>query len=153
MAQKSKKSVVKSAALEKTIGNALDALNCANDDGEKAIAALSKIAKSLTAESKRYSKKRATLSRRKKTLTAKLKKGPDADTRKLLNATEKELNAIKKLAAKCSATKSANSEELKGLKANTKRSKAYLAALTKADRILNKPKKKRRKKRAKKVAS
>ncbi len=153
MPKKSKKTVVKSASLGKVIDNSLAALNTAYHDGEKAIEALSKIAKKLTAEGKRLSKKRATLSRRKKTVIAKLKKTNDAVTRKLLKTTEKELAAIKKLAAKSAAAKSANSEELKNLKAHSKRTKAYLAVLEKADKILNKPKKKRRKKRSKKVAA
>lgn len=153
MPKKSKKSVVKSASLEKTIEGSLNALSDANDNGEKAVAALTKIGKTLAAEGKRHSKKRATLSRRKKTLSAKLKKSADAATKKLLSATEKEISVVKKLAEKCSAAKSANSEELKALKANAKRTKAYIAALTKADTILNKPKKKRRKKRAKVAAA
>ncbi|MDH3947726.1 MAG: hypothetical protein OEU74_02085 [Gammaproteobacteria bacterium] len=153
MPKKSKQTVVKSASLEKVIENSLAALNAANNDGEKAVAALSKTAKTLTSEGKRLSKKRATLSRRKKTATAKLKKANNAETRKLLKVTEKELNSVKKLAAKSAANKSANSNELNGLKAQTKRTKAYLAALEKADKILNKPKKKRRKKRAIKVTA
>ena len=120
--------------------------------GENAIASLSKIVKTLSAENKRFGKKRATLSRRKKTLSAKLKKSPDAATKKLLASTEKEINSIKKLAAKCTASKSVNSEELKALKASAKRTKAYISAISKADAILNKPKKKKRaKKPAKKV--
>ncbi len=152
MPTKSKQSLVKSASLEKSIDSSLAALTAANDDGDKAITALSKIAKTLGAESKRYSKKSATLSRRKKTLATKFKKSGDAATKKMLAATDKEIAAIKKLATKCADAKSANTEELKGLKANTKRSKAYLSVLTKVDRILNKPKKKKAsKKRAKKV--
>ncbi len=154
MPTKSKQSLVKSASLEKSIDSSLAALTAANDDGDKAIAALSKIAKTLGAESKRYSKKRATLSRRRNTLAAKFKKSSDAESKKMLVATDKEIAAVKKLADKCTAAKSANSEELKGLKANTKRSKAYLSVLTKVDRILNKPKKKKApKKRAKKVVA
>ncbi len=151
MPTKAKKSVVKSASLEKTIESSLAALNAANDDGDKAVTALSKIAKTLSAESKRYSKKQSTLSRRKKTLASKFKKNGDAATKKMLATTEKEIATLKKLATKCTAAKSANSEELKGLKANTKRSKAYISVLTKVDRILNKPKKKVRKKSTKKV--
>ena len=150
---KSKKPVVKSAALANVIEKSLAALGTANDNGEKAVAALSATAKKLTAEGKRLSKKRATLSRRKKATTAKIKKTNDADAKKLLKATEKELNSIKKLAAKSSAAKKANAEELKGLKASAKRTKAYLAVIAKADKVLNKPKKKTRKKRAKKAAS
>ncbi|VAW76190.1 hypothetical protein MNBD_GAMMA12-1852 [hydrothermal vent metagenome] len=154
MPTKSKQSLVKSASLEKSIDSSLAALTAANDDGDKAIAALSKIAKTLGAESKRYSKKGSTLSRRKKTLSAKFKKTADAATKKMIATTDKEIAAVKKLAAKCSAAKSENSEELKGLKANTKRSKAYLSVLTKVDRILNKPKKKKaRKKAVKKVVA
>jgi len=152
MPKKSKKSVAKSAAVAKVVDSSLAALTTANSDSEKAVAALSKIAKKLTAEGKRLSKKRATLSKRKKATTAKLKKASDAATKKLLTATVKELNAVKKDAAKSSAAKSANAAELSGLKASAKRTKAYLAVIAKADKILNKPKKKKRKKRAKKAA-
>lgn len=147
MPTKSKKTVVKSASLEKVIENSLAALSAANDNGDKAVAALSRTAKSLLSEGKRLSKKRATLSRRKKTATAKLKKDNNADNRKLLRDTVRELAAVRKLAASTTAAKSANAEELRGLKAQTKRSKAYLSALDKADKVLNKPRKTRRRRR------
>lgn len=149
MAKKAKKSVAKSASVEKVIGNAMTALAAANSDGEKAVATLSKIAKKLTTEGKRLSKKRATLTKRKKATTTKVKKDGSADAKKLLKATIKELNAVKKDAAKSLAAKTANNAELKGLKVSAKRTKAYLAVIAKADKVLNKPKKKRRKKRAK----
>lgn len=148
MPKKSKKSLVKSASLEKVIETSLATLDAANTGGEKAVTALSKIAKTLTAEGKRLSKKRTILSKRKKAAAAKLKKSGNAETRKLLNTTVKELNAVKKLAVKSAAAKSTNTDELKGLKAQTKRTRAYLAVLEKADKVLNKPTKKRRKKRA-----
>ena len=150
MPTKSKKTVVKSASLEKVIETSLAALNAAKENGEKAVAALSINAKKLSAEGKRLSKKRATLSKRIKTTAAKFKKTGDAATRKLHKAATTELNSVKKLAAKSSAARSAIAEELRGLKAHTKRSKAYVAAHAKADKVLNKPVKKRRKKRASK---
>ena len=152
MAKKAKSSVAKSASVEKVIDNAMAALATAYSDGEKAVAALSKIAKKLTSEGKRLSKKRATLAKRKKTATAKVKKDGSADAKKLLKTTVKELNAVKKDAAKSTAAKAANAAELKGLKVSTKRTKAYLAVIAKADKVLNKPKKKKRKKRAKKAS-
>ncbi|HED17757.1 MAG TPA: hypothetical protein ENI64_13215 [Gammaproteobacteria bacterium] len=150
MPTKSRTTVVKSASLEKVIETSLAALNAANDNGTKAVAALSKIAKKLSAEGKRLSKKRATLIKRKKATTAKLKKSDDAATRKLFKATTAELNAVRKMAAKSTSARSANTEELRGLKAQAKRAKAYTGVLTKADKILNKPVKRRRKKRASK---
>ena len=153
MAKKSKKTVVKSTFIDKAVENSLAALNAAHDSGEKAIAALSKTAKSLTLEGKRLNKKRTTLSRRVTATTAKLKKTGDAETRKLLKLAEKELAAIKKLATKSVASKSAISNELKSLKAHARRTKAYLLGLEKADKVLNKPKKKKRKKRAKKATA
>jgi len=153
MPTKSRKTVVKSASLEKVIETSLAALNAANGSGEKAVAALTKNAKTLSAEGKRLSKKRATLTKRKKATSAKLKKTNDAATRKLLKATTAELNSVKKVAAKSSASRSANSAELKGLKAQAKRARAYISVLEKADKVLNKPAKKRRKKRAKKATA
>ena len=149
MPKKSKKSVAKSASVAKVVDNSVAALTAANSDSEKAVATLSAVAKKLTAEGKRLSKKRATLTKRKKTTTAKLKKTGDAAAKKLLAATVKELNAVKKQATKSSAAKSANGDELKGLKASAKRTKTYLALITKADKVLNKPAKKKRKKRKK----
>lgn len=142
---------MKSASLEKVLDTAMAALYAANNEGEKAVTALSKVAKTLTAAGKSLSKKRATLAKRKKATSAKLKKSPNAETRKLLKVTVKELNTVKALAAKSAAAKSANTEELAGLKTQTKRTRAYLTVLEKADKVLNKPKKKSRKKRAKKA--
>ncbi len=153
MPTKSKKTVVKSASLEKVIDTSLAALNAASENAMKAVEALSKTAKTLGAEGKRLSKKRATLTKRKKATTAKLKKTGDAATRKLLKTTTAELNSVKKLAAKSSAARSSNTEELRGLKAQTKRAKAYASVLAKADKVLNKPVKTRRKKRVKKTTA
>jgi len=151
MPKSKKATVMKSAALEKLVSGSMDNLQVACDDGAKAIATRSGEAKKLLAESKRISKKRAVLIRRKKTTSMKLKKVADAATRKILRDVEKELAAIKKVGEKVRASKSSLAEELKGLKENQKRAAAYLKVIEKADKILNKPKKKKRRRRVKKA--
>jgi len=142
---------MKSAALEKLVSSSMNNLQVASDDGAKAIATRSGEAKKLLAESKRISKKRAILTKRKKTTSLKLKKVADAATRKILRDVEKELAAIKKMAEKVRISKTSLAEELKGLKENQKRAATYLNVIEKADKILNKPKKKKRRRRVKKA--
>ena len=142
-----KKSIVKSDALNKRIDSAVEALSSASAEAGLAVDSLSKEVKKLTAESKRLSKKRATLVKRKKVAAKKAKSSPSAETRKALNAVVKELSGISKLAPKARALKTAAAAELSGLKSASKRLNAYVTNLGKADKILNKPAKKRRKRR------
>jgi len=151
MPKSKKATVMKSAVLEKLVSGSMNNLQVASDDGAKAIASRSAEAKKLLAESKRISKKRAILIRRKKTTSMKLKKVADAATRKILRDVEKELAAIKKVGEKVRASKTSLAEELKGLKENQKRAATYLKVIEKADKILNKPKKKKRRRRVKKA--
>jgi len=151
MPKSKKATVMKSAALEKLVSGSMNNLQVACDDGAKAVATRSSEAKKLLAESKRISKKRAILIRRKKTTALKLKKVADAATRKALREVEKELTAIKKMTDKVRIGKSALAEELKGLKENQRRAATYLKVIEKADKILNKPKKKKRRRRVKKA--
>ncbi len=151
MPKSKKATVMKSAVLEKLVSGSMNNLQVASDGGAKAIASRSAEAKKLLAESKRISKKRAILIRRKKTTSMKLKKVADAATRKILRDVEKELAAIKKVGEKVRASKTSLAEELKGLKENQKRAATYLNVIEKADKILNKPKKKKRRRRVKKA--
>ncbi len=151
MPKSKKATVMKSAVLEKLVSGSMNNLQVASDGGAKAIASRSAEAKKLLAESKRISKKRAILIRRKKTTSMKLKKVADAATRKILRDVEKELAAIKKVGEKVRASKTSLAEELKGLKENQKRAATYLRVIEKADKILNKPKKKKRRRRVKKA--
>lgn len=140
------KRLVTSTSLAKKIEVATENLLLAKNDGEAAVSALEKDRKKLLAENKRFTKKRATLSKKKKTAANRLKKTPNAENRKALNAIVKELAAVKKAGDKARAAKSANAEELKAVKASLKQASVYLASITKADKQLNKPRKKRAKK-------
>ncbi len=145
------KRIVKNDVVEKSINNAMNALSSAGLDCAKSIAVSTKLAKSYLSAAKRLSKKRAALAKRKKTATARLKKTANADNRKALKTVEKELTNVKKEISKLTPMKSANASELASLKASQKRIAAYSSSLEKADKILNKPKKKKRKKRATKT--
>lgn len=147
MASKKKvKKNISSAAAEKSLESAISTLNDLVDSTAKAINAVDKDKKTLISVAKRLGKKRATLTKRKKLASAKVKKDASAENKKALKAVEKELAAVKKEATKVSATKSGVSVELMGLKTLAKRTIAYTTALTKTDKVLNKPKKKKRRK-------
>ena len=145
------KTIAKSASVEKNIATALEKLNAACTDGDRAVAARSKIAKKLNAESRRLNKRRGTLVRRSKAAAAKAKAAPSAATLKSLREAVTELAATRKALVKTRAAKAVNSPELKALKAAQRQANAYGKAIVQADKVLNKPAKKRRK-RARKAA-
>ena len=68
------KPVVKAAALEKTINTSIEALSKASDAAGTAVTKKTAEAKKLTAEVKRHTKKKVTLTKRNKAATAKVKK-------------------------------------------------------------------------------
>lgn len=138
------KKVIKSSALSSKVTSMLEALAAAQKEGELAVASLTKDRKKLTAESKRLSKKKSVLSKRKAAAAKRLKKTPGADNRKALSAVTKELTQITAASAKARAESAANLEELNLVKASLKQATAYSASIAKADKVLNKPKKKRR---------
>ena len=140
-----KKAVVKSAVMAKTLDSALAGLATICESGGKAADSRAKDGKKLAASSKRLSKKRTTLVKRKKTAAAKLKKDVTADNRNALKTVEKELAAVAKESASVKKTKDANNAEFTGLRASVKRANAYMKGVAAADRVLNKPKKKSRK--------
>lgn len=142
-----KKAVIKSSAVEKAIASSLENLTMALESTEKAIKERSATAKKLTSESKRLSKKRAILTRRKKTAKVKLTKTPDAANRKALKDVEKEIAVITKQITKSTPVKQENTSELASLKASHRQASAYVKGIQQADKVLAKPKKKRRKKR------
>jgi len=148
MPKAKKKAVVKSAAIAKTLDSALAGLNSICDSGTKALDASAGEAKKLAVLSKRLSKKRMTLSKRKKTATARLKKDATADNRKALSAVVKELGMVTREIAKVKKVKDANNAELSGLRETVKRATAYMKGVTAADKVLNKPKRKTRRKKA-----
>ena len=136
------------SSIAKKIQVATENLSIAKNDGEAAASSLEKDRKKLLAENKRITKKRAVLSRKKKAAANRLKKTPNAENRKAVNAISKELTTVNKAGVKARAARSVNAEELKSVKTSLKQASAYLAVIAKADKQLNKPKKKRAKKRA-----
>jgi hypothetical protein len=142
-----KKTIAKSASVEKNLATALEKLNAACSDGDKAVAARGKIARTLNAESRRLNKRRGTLVRRSKAAAAKAKAAPSAAARKELREAVTELAATRKALVKNRAAKAVNSPELKALKAAQRQANAYGKAIAQADKVLSKPPKKRRKRR------
>ena len=150
MAKAAKQSVVKSSSVATAITSGIENLTSAMGNAEKAVATRSKDAKKLAADSKKLGKKRAVLMKRKKIAATKLKKDPGADARKALKSVETDLATVKKEIEKITPMKTANSEELTGLKVGLKRAAAYIKGIDAADRVLNKkPKKAKSRKKAK----
>lgn len=153
MAKAKKKTVVKSASVDKSIAVAVNSLMSVCDVSSGAVASRADDAKKFTAESKRLVKKKTALAKRKKMTAAKLKKDSSAANRKMLKDIDKELTLITKAGAKNRAEKTANSEELSGLQMGFKKASTYMKAIEKADKILNKPKKKKKKVKRAKIKS
>jgi len=145
-----KKSITNSNAIEKTIVASVASLTSACNQSAIAVDSLSKVAKTLAKESLRLNKKRSLLMKRKKTVAAKQKKSPNSENKKAIQSVEKELSAISKEIAKVKPQKDSNAVELKTLKSWLKRASAYTKGIESADKVLNKPKKKIRRKVAKK---
>jgi len=143
-----KKPAVKNAALAKVIDTSLANLGAAAKKGASALAAATKKSKRSSVEGKRLNKKRVALIKRQLTAAAKAKKDPVAANKNALKAVVRELAAIRKAVAKNKAVNSANFAELSGLRGSCRRLTAYGRALAAADRVLNKPKKKTRRRKA-----
>jgi small-conductance mechanosensitive channel len=146
MVKKAKKAaVVKGIALEKNIASSISGLTAAFEAGAKAVESRSADAKKFLAENKRLAKKRAALVKRKKTTTNKIKKDPsNAEAKKVLRGIEKEITDISKQIAKLKPQKDTNAEELAALRSSLKRATAYVKGIEQADKVLNKPIKKKR---------
>ena len=138
------KPVVKAAALDRTINAATDSLTKARGNAETAVTKKTTEAKKLLAEVKRHLKKKTTLTKRSKTAVAKLKKDTNAANKKAVATVAKELKATKIALEKARANKAAILTELAALRSASKRLTAYTKAITAADKVLNKPAKKRR---------
>ncbi len=138
------KPVIKAAALEKTIKTSTDSLTKACSDCSTAVTNKTAEAKKLTAEVKRHTRKKATLNKRSKTAAAKLKKDTNAANKKAASAVAKEIKSTKAALDKARASKAVVSTELASLKAASKRLTAYTRAIAAADKVLNKPAKKRK---------
>ncbi len=144
MAQ-AKKKIVKGEALVTAVDSALSVLETIATNVAKSIAIVDKDNKKFSKEAKRLSKKKAVLMKKKKNAAIRVKKSPIADNKKALKAVEKEIAAIVKIATKNTMLKTATTEELNTLKLAAKRTAAYNKSLAAADKILNKPKPKKKK--------
>lgn len=138
--------VIKSAASLKAVDSAVASLADMATATTKAVAAVGKENKKLLTEAKRLNKKRATLMRKKKSAKAKLTREPNATNKKAVTALDKEIAANRKDAAKVAAQKTGVSAELTALKTASKRAVSYTKAVISTDKVLNKPKKKVRRK-------
>jgi chromosome segregation ATPase len=139
------KPVIKAAALSKTLDTHADSLHTASSHAATAVTAKTAEAKKLTTDVKRHTKKKATLYKRIKTATARLRKDASAANKKAAATVTKEYNAIKAALDKSRAHKALVAAELTALKAASKRLNAYTKAVAAADKVLNKPVKKKRK--------
>lgn len=146
------KALIKGGALEKLVDSAVDNMKTALASGSAAIDARSKEVKSLNNLSARLRKKRAALLKRKKATSSKLKKSPNAESRKLLRDVERELISVRKDLGKTTSAKEAASGELSVLKSNFKKASLYSKGIEKADKALNKPVKKKKRRKSRKVA-
>ncbi len=139
------KPVVKAAALNKTISASIDSLTKACSDAVTAVAKKTAEAKKLTSEIKRHVKKKTTLTKKSKTAAAKLKKDTNTANKKAAATVVKELKSTKAALDKARASKAVVLTELASLTAASKRLTAYTKAIAVADKTLNRPAKKRRK--------
>ena len=105
---KAKRTIAKSAAVTKNIETALASLGTACVAGDSAVARRGKDGKSLAAATKRLSRKRAILAKRKKSSAKRAKAAPSGETRKALRAVIKELATTKTQLVKARAAKGVN---------------------------------------------
>ncbi len=138
------KPIVKATTLDKTITASTDSLTKACNDAVTAITKKTAEAIKLMAEVKRHTKTKAILTRRSKTAAAKLKKDPNAANKKAVTDVAKEIKLTSSALDKARTNKAIVSTELAALRAASKRLNAYTKAITAADKVLNKPAKRRR---------
>lgn len=141
---KSRKTVAKSASVEKNVATAVEKLSTACKDSEKAVAARNRLRKQLASELRRLNKRRGVLLRRKQKASQKAKAEPSRENVQAARTAEKELVATRKALTKARAARAVNAPELAALKTVQRQAKAYQSAIEKADKVLNKPKKRRR---------
>ncbi|MGD8938868.1 MAG: hypothetical protein PVJ72_05775 [Gammaproteobacteria bacterium] len=148
MAVKKKKPIAKAGMVAKSLENALVNLEAAFESGTNAVAERAQNGSQYAKLVARLSKKRATLLKRKKLATTRVQKEPSADNNKALRDVKKELDSVTKELGKAKIVKDANNAELSDLRASLKRATAYRKGVAAADKVLNKPKKKSRRKKA-----
>lgn len=133
---KSNRTIAKSTAVTKSIEAALDALGTACEAGERAVARRAKDGKSLAAATKRLSKKRAVLTKRKRVSAKRAKAAPSGETRRALKAVVKELASTTSQLTKARAVQGINAAELTALKHAQRRATAYAKAIVQAEAAL-----------------
>jgi hypothetical protein len=138
------KPVVNAAALDKTINASVEAIANATSAANAAVTSKSAEYKKLLTEVKRHTKKRGVLTKRGKAAETKNKKTPNAANMKAVADISKQLKETLVVQENARASKSAVIAELSLLKASQKRLNAYSRAISSADKVLNKPIKKRR---------
>ena len=146
--KKKRKKSVKGAASEKAVDSAIATINEVAASATKAVIAVNKEYKKLSKSAKSLNRKRAALVKRTKKSAKILKKEATAANKKAVAILKKDIAVIKKEAEKINNLKSAVSAELAILKSASKRAIAYVKGVTVADKALNKPKKKIKKKKA-----
>ena len=139
---------VKGATHLKAVDSAIASINDVAATATKAVIATEKEYKKLVKAAKSMNKKRAALMKKAKTATNRMKKDTSTANKKMVSVIKKDIAAIKKELAKHQSVKSVVSEELATLKLASKRAVAYTKVVVGADKVLNKPKKKKRKKKA-----
>jgi len=139
-----KKKVITSERALKTIDAAITDLTEMVSLTAQAVIEKSTEKKRLLTSAKRLAKKRATLARKIKTAAGKFKKEATAANKKIVALLKKEHASLKKELLKLTARKSQSAKELAALKLSSKRASAYKKAISASDKVLNKPKKKRR---------
>ena len=144
--KKKAKATVKGATHLKIVDSAIASINDVAAAAAKAVIATDKEYKKLAKTAKSINKKRASLMKKAKAATNKMKKDASATNKKVVVVIKKDIAAIKKEIAKHKSVKSAVAEELATLKSASKRAVAYAKVVAGADKALNKPKKKTRKK-------
>jgi len=136
---RTKRAIAKSAAVTKNLETALAALGTACIAGDSSVARRGKDGKSLAVATKRLSRKRAILAKRKQVSARRAKASPSGETRKALRTVIKELAATRSQLVKARAAKAVNAAELAALKAAQRRGSAYAKAIAQAEKSLNKP--------------
>ena len=142
------KPIIKAAALDKTISTATDSLSKACGEATTAVTVKTDEAKKLTVEVKRLTKKKAVLTKRSKTAAARLKKDANAINKKAMATVTKDKKATQSALDKARTSKAVVSTELAALKAASKRLTAYTKSIAAIEKVLNKPAKKRIKRKA-----
>lgn len=129
-----KKTPAKSTVVEKTLQSALEKLAEASSAVDKAVTIRARDAKKLATATKRLTKRKASLGKRRKLAAARARKSPSGETRQALRAVSKELASTVKELAKARTLKAANASELALLRATQRRTKGYRKGIARVDR-------------------